>query len=61
MKFLFFSGYYSKLKKHGWFRLFGYGLKFKNINYNGLIFSERNGYSKYIIVNNWLISFLKKY
>ena len=43
----------------GWFRLFGKGMKWKNINKHLLLFSERYGYSKGITVGNWRISLLK--
>ena len=51
------SYYKSTHKKCGWFRLFGIGLKWKHIN-NGLTFSERNGYKKYLRIGNWIISYL---
>lgn len=52
------SFYYEN--KFGWFRIFGIGLKFKNILYNDLTFSERNGYKKTLKIGNWVISFLNK-
>ena len=42
----------------GWFRIFGVGLIWKNINHNELTFSERNGYSKRIYIGNYCIGFL---
>jgi len=45
-------------KKCGWFRIFGKGLKWKHIN-NGLIFSERNGYRKYLRINKYFLSLLR--
>lgn len=38
-----------------WFRLFGKGLVFKDINKHNLLFSERYGYKKYFKINKWLI------
>jgi hypothetical protein len=42
----------------GWFRLFGKGLKWKRLDNHPKTFSERNGYSKYFVINNWLIGYL---
>jgi len=44
----------------GWFRIFGYGLKWKNIKHRPLLFSERHGYTKGITIMNWRISTLKR-
>lgn len=41
----------------GWFRLFGIGLKWKDIN-KGLTFSERNGYKKYLKIKNYYFGYL---
>lgn len=41
-----------------WFRIYGYGLCFKDIRKHPLLFSERNGYTKTININNWSIKFL---
>jgi len=38
----------------GWFRLLGYGLTFKHES-EGLLFSERNGYRKYLKVGEWIV------
>jgi hypothetical protein len=38
-----------------WFRVFGYGLHFKNIKKRFLLFSERNGYRKRLQIGNWSI------
>ena len=43
----------------GWFRLFGKGLKWKNVLKHGLTFSERQKKKKPITINNWRITFLK--
>ena len=45
--------------KWGWFRIFGYGLKWKHES-RGLLFSERNGYKKYIKIGKWYIGYLPK-
>lgn len=45
----------------GWIRLFGRGLLFKDTTKHQMMFSERNGYMKKIIVGNWLIRRLKDY
>lgn len=51
--------YYNKSDGHFWFRLFGYGLTIKNTNKHSLTFSQRNGYTKCLIVfNKYAISFL---
>lgn len=44
--------------RFGWFRLFGIGIKWKDISIHGLLFSERNGYAKGLKIGKWLISFL---
>ena len=46
-------------KKWGWFRLFGRGVKWKHEE-QGLMFSERNGYTKYLKIGKWVIAILKK-
>ncbi len=42
----------------GWFRLFGRGFKWKDTSIHGLLFGERNGYSKGIQIGKWRISYL---
>lgn len=54
--FRFWSFYYHN--KFGWCRLFGKGLKWKDISIHGLTFSERGGYSKGLRIGKWLISYL---
>jgi hypothetical protein len=51
------SFYY--LNRFGWFRLFGVGLKWKDITRHGLLFSQRYGYEKAITIGKWRISILK--
>lgn len=46
-------------KVKGWFRVFGYGLSWKNKNL-WLSFSERYGHSDYIVVGKYMITFLSK-
>ncbi len=58
MKFRLFHCYYKN--RFGWFRIFGYGLKYKNISIHKLMFSERNGFSKGITIGNWRIGILLK-
>lgn len=50
--------YYSQ-NRFTWFRLFGIGLKWKDITIHDLLFSERNGYSKALNIGIWRISLLK--
>lgn len=50
--------YYNQ---QGWFRIFGRGLKWKNTEKYGLLFSERNGFWKGISIGKWRISRLKYY
>lgn len=40
--------------KGGWFRLFGYGLTWKHES-EGLMFSERMGYTKYLRLGKWIV------
>jgi hypothetical protein len=53
-----FECYYDN--RFGWFRIFGRGLKWKDITIHELLFSERNGYSKAITIGKWRISILAK-
>lgn len=53
-----FSYYYTN--HFLWFRIFGYGLKIKHIDYHRLTFSERNGYVKFIMIGKWCVCWLKK-
>lgn len=41
----------------GWFRFFGAGLKWKHERL-GLLFGERNGYTKYLKIGKWIIGYL---
>lgn len=42
----------------GWFRVFGYGLHWKNTRRQPFLFSERNGYRKHLMIGPWSISTL---
>ena len=44
-------------KKQGWLRIFGKGIKWKHKSV-GLIFSERNGYTKYFKIGNYIFGYL---
>jgi hypothetical protein len=43
-----------------WFRFFGRGFCFKDSSKHRLLFSQRNGYSKYLKIGGWIISYLPK-
>lgn len=43
----------------GWFRVFGNGLLWKNIEKHPLLFSERNNIKKGIQIGKWYIRFLR--
>jgi len=43
----------------GWLRLFGYGLLVKDRKRHPPLFSERNGYRKFVYVGRVAIGFLK--
>jgi len=46
-------------KQRGWIRFFGKGgFKWKHISVD-LLFSERNGYKKFITIGQWRIFILK--
>ena len=42
-----------------WFRIFGYGIHWKNINIYPPLFSERYGYSKKLKIGFWYFGILK--
>lgn len=52
---------YYKTNGLFWFRILGYGLSFKDITIRDLMFSERYGYSKFLLIERWIIHFLPKY
>lgn len=39
--------------KIGWFRLFGRGISWKNIKKHDLLFSEKHGYVRRIVIGHW--------
>lgn len=43
-----------------WFRIFGIGLYAKDIRRHPLLFSERNGYRRYIRLGAWVIGILRR-
>jgi hypothetical protein len=47
--------------RHGfnWFRVFGWGLHWKDLRCNPLLFLERNGYLRRLQVGPWSIRVLK--
>ncbi len=46
--------------KGGWIRIFNRGLSWKHKSL-GLIFSERNGYTKYYRIGKWTVRILQSY
>ena len=42
----------------GWFRLFGYGIGWKDTRHFRLTFSERNGFKKHLMLGPWSLAFL---
>lgn len=42
-----------------WFRIFGYGVHGKDIVKHEPLFSERNGYVKFIQIGKWRFKILK--
>lgn len=50
---------YHLSEYRGWFRIYGYGLKWKRVE-EGLNFPQRYGYEKYVIIFGWVIGVLKK-
>ena len=56
-RFLFFCGYY--VRGLWWFRIFGYGLRWKRISMHPLLFSERE-LSHGLKFGNWHLAFLKR-
>ena len=51
---------YYKGEKMFWFRIYGIGFSFRNINRWPLLFSERNGFRKYLRIGNIVINYLPK-
>lgn len=44
--------------RFGWFRIFGKGLKWKDVSIHALCFSERYGYTNSLQIGKWKISLL---
>jgi hypothetical protein len=42
-----------------YFRLFGYGLTFKDVRYHPPLFSERYGYTKRLKLGSWRVGVLR--
>lgn len=42
-----------------WFRIFGYGVHWKSLKTHPLLFSERYGYTKKLLIGNWCFGILK--
>lgn len=45
-------------KGFGWIRIFGAGIKWKDITKHRLLFSERNGYTKRLQIGKWSVGWL---
>lgn len=43
----------------GWFRIFGYGIGYKDLRKHNLLFSERNGITKILRLGNYSFKLLK--
>ena len=52
-----FHYYYTK--GFFWFRIFGYGLCFKNTKIHGFSFSERRNHRQFLIFDGWIIISLR--
>ena len=50
--------YFYQENGFGWFRLFGYGLHWKDTKRHDLLFSERYKHTKYIMLCGYLIKLL---
>lgn len=57
---IFNSYSFSVYPKHGCVRIGNYVLSWRNQNKFPLLFSERNGYTKYFKLGNWIIKFKKE-
>lgn len=44
-----------------WFRVFGYGLHIKDTTRHALLFSERYGHTKKLLIGKWCIKVLVPY
>ena len=50
---------YYKTKGLWWFRVFGYGIHYKNIELHFVLFSERNGFRKKLKIRSHWLELLK--
>lgn len=51
--------YFYQEEGFGWFRLFGYGIHWKDTAKHGFLFSERYGFTKHIRIGRFLIKWLQ--
>jgi len=47
-------------KNRGWFRIFGYGIVWKDLRRYEMMFSERMGFFRYIVINHYLVRALRR-
>lgn len=47
-------------KPIGWIRIFGYGIRWKDLTMCPELFSERNGYCKIVYIGKWSIKWLDR-
>ena len=47
-------------KNSGWIRIFGYGIVWKDLRRYDMMFSERMGFRRFIIINHYLVRTLKR-
>lgn len=52
--------YMYRFNGMGWFRIYGYGLIWKDTTRRQLTFSERNGLKKRLRIGKWIIGYLPK-
>ncbi len=51
---------WHKIDGQFWIRIFGWGIAIKDVNKHPLLFSERNGYVKFIQIGKWVVTRLAK-
>lgn len=44
-----------------WIRVFGYGISVRDVTKHSLLFSERYGYTRYMMVGKWVVRWLPRY
>ena len=52
---------YSYAPAMWWFRVFGVGVAAKNLSVHPLLFSERNGCTRHVIILGWSFKFLGRH